>query len=82
MLGFKRQPCSSPDGKHAPFSSRTNHRPYNETPTKGPVMNSKFAKILVKGAISIGISAVIGYTIRLEKEIEKRIDGYYDEEVK
>lgn len=45
-------------------------------------MNNKLAKILVKGAISIGISAVIGYTIRLEKEIEKRIDGYYDEEDK
>lgn len=42
-------------------------------------MNPKLAKLIVKGALSIGVSAVIGYMIKMEKEIESRIDEHYEE---
>ena len=42
-------------------------------------MNEKLTKMIVKGALSIGVAAVIGYMIKAEKEIEKRIDDYYEE---
>jgi hypothetical protein len=41
-------------------------------------MNEKLAKFLVKTALSIGVSAVIGYMIKAEKEIENRIDEHYE----
>lgn len=42
-------------------------------------MNEKLAKFLIKGALSIGVSALIGYAIKLEKQIDGRIDEHYDE---
>ena len=45
-------------------------------------MNEKLVKMIVKGALGLTVSAVIGYMIKAEKEIEKRIDDYYDEDSK
>lgn len=41
--------------------------------------NAKVIKFVVKGALGIVFSAAIGYTIKLEKKIEERIDDHYDE---
>lgn len=41
-------------------------------------MNPKLAKMIVKGALGFGISALIGYTIKMEKKIEERVDQHYD----
>lgn len=43
-------------------------------------MNPKLTKLIVKGALGFGISAVIGYTIKMEKRIEERIDEHFDPE--
>lgn len=40
-------------------------------------MNEKLAKFIIKGALSIGVSAVIGFMIKAEKEIESRVDEHY-----
>lgn len=42
-------------------------------------MNEKLVKMIVKGALGLAVSALIGQMIKAEKEIEKRIDDYYDE---
>jgi hypothetical protein len=41
-------------------------------------MNPKLMKIIVKGAFGLAISAVIGYTIKMEKKADERIDDYFD----
>lgn len=41
-------------------------------------MNPKLMKFLVKGALSLTAAAAIGYTIKLEKKIEERIDEHYE----
>lgn len=42
-------------------------------------MNPKLVKFVVKGALGLIVSAAIGYTIKAEKMIEKRIDDHFDE---
>lgn len=42
-------------------------------------MNPKLMKLIVKGAIGLAFSAAIGYTIKLEKAVEERIDDHFDE---
>lgn len=41
-------------------------------------MNPKLTKLVVKGALGFAISAVIGYTIKMEKQIEERLDEHFD----
>lgn len=41
---------------------------------------AKLARFLVKGATGIVFSAFIGYTIKMEKKIEARIDDHFDAE--
>lgn len=41
-------------------------------------MNPKFAKLLVKLAISLAGSVVLGYTYKTEKTLQTRIDEHYD----
>lgn len=45
---------------------------------KGPPVNPKLMKLVVKGLLSISIATAIGYTIKMEKKAEERIDDYYD----
>jgi hypothetical protein len=40
-------------------------------------MNPKLQKLILKGAVGFAISAVIGYTIKMEKHIEQRIDDHF-----
>lgn len=42
-------------------------------------MNSKLAKMIVKSALGFGMSALIGYAVKIEKKIGDRIDDHYDE---
>jgi preprotein translocase subunit Sss1 len=57
--------------------------PYNETPTKErrPV-NPKLTKMVVKGAIGLCVSGMIGYMIKLEKKVDDKIDEHYDAKAK
>jgi hypothetical protein len=41
-------------------------------------MSPKLIKFLVKGSLSLAISAAIGYTIKMEKRIEEAIDEHYE----
>jgi hypothetical protein len=41
-------------------------------------MNPKLVKLLVKGALSLTVASVIGYTIKLEKKAEERIDEHFE----
>jgi hypothetical protein len=41
-------------------------------------MNPKIMKFLVKGGLSLAVSAAIGYAIKLERKAEAAIDDYYD----
>lgn len=41
-------------------------------------MNPKLMKLIIKGALGFGISALIGYTIKMEKLAEGRIDEHFD----
>lgn len=50
----------------------------NETPTKGNFVNQqKIVKIVVKGALGLGVSALIGATIKTESKIGDVIDQYF-----
>lgn len=42
-------------------------------------MNQKLIKMVVKGALGFGVSALIGYTMKAERKIEERIDKHFDE---
>lgn len=50
-------------------------RPYERTPVK----NAMLAKVLVKGTVSLIISAAIGYTYKAGKKIDERIDEHFAE---
>jgi hypothetical protein len=41
-------------------------------------MNPKLMKMLVKGALSLTVASAIGYTIKLEKKAEERIDEHFE----
>jgi methylthioribose-1-phosphate isomerase len=43
-------------------------------------MNEKIAKMVVKGAVSLGVSALIGYMIKMERRLEQSIDDHYANE--
>lgn len=40
-------------------------------------MNRRIKKMLVKGVIGFGVSALIGYVIKLEQDLEADIDANY-----
>lgn len=44
-------------------------------------MNPKLMKLLVKGTLSISVATVIGYTIKMEKKAEERIDEHFENQV-
>lgn len=60
------------------YSIRKNNMAYNETPTLRIIMSPKLIKFLVKGSLSLAVSAAIGYAIKAEKRIEEAIDEHYD----
>jgi hypothetical protein len=41
-------------------------------------MNPKLVKMLVKGALSLTVATAIGYTIKMEKKAEERIDEHFE----
>jgi hypothetical protein len=41
------------------------------------VKNPKLAKMVVKGVASVLISTFIGYTVKVGKKIDERIDQHY-----
>lgn len=43
-------------------------------------MNPKLAKLLVKGALGLAVSAAIGYTIKMENKLGERIDEHFEPE--
>lgn len=42
-------------------------------------MNPKLAKFIVKQGFGLIVAAAIGYTIKMEKKVEARIDEHYAE---
>jgi hypothetical protein len=45
---------------------------------KGTPVKSTITKKFVKGAFGLAASALIGYLVKLEMQVEDRIDEYYD----
>lgn len=41
-------------------------------------MNPKLMKMVVKAALSLSVASAIGYTIKLEKKAEERIDEHFE----
>lgn len=41
-------------------------------------MNPKFVKFVVKNAFGLAVTAFIGYTIKMERKIEEKIDDHFD----
>lgn len=41
-------------------------------------MNDKIVKFIVKGSISLGTAALIGYMIKQERKLEERVDEHYE----
>jgi hypothetical protein len=46
--------------------------------SKGILVNPKLMKMLVKGALSLSVASLIGYTIKLEHKAEERIDEHFE----
>lgn len=42
------------------------------------MLSPKIVKIVIKTALGFGVSALIGYTIKMEKLVEEHIDGHFE----
>lgn len=56
---------------------REDNTPYSETPTKGFNVNPRVVKLGIKLALGFATSAVVGYTIKAEKDLQARVEDHY-----
>lgn len=44
------------------------------------MIQPRVAKLVIKGVFGLAVSALIGYTIKMEHKVDDKIDEYYDKE--